>query len=132
MKIILFSILLSSLPIVLFAQQDKSQASREETVESARLLADRAAKKKRLWDANLSRTERSSLMLELYDADKNGKLDSEEVEQIGRDRILRWDRAGDGKLSQEDLAEMRRHSRQMPAREHTERFRPEKPSRATE
>jgi EF hand len=42
-------------------------------------------------------------MLKRYDVNKNGKLDKEEVEAIGRDRLLEEDLNKDGKVDEVEL-----------------------------
>ena len=53
------------------------------------------------------------VLLKKYDLNKNGKLDKEEVEQIGRDRLLRFDRNKDGKVDQIELKKMADKSQKM-------------------
>ncbi len=53
-------------------------------------------------------------LIERYDKDKNGKLDNEEIETIGRDRMLENDRNKDGRVDQVELRHPKAGGRKMP------------------
>ena len=53
-------------------------------------------------------------LIERYDKDKNGKLDNEEIETIGRDRMLENDRNKDGRVDQFELKHPKAGVRKMP------------------
>lgn len=131
MKPLITTLLIALCSHPLLAQTEQEPEKSPKTDKPAAVEAA-AAKRARAFDPSVSREERTQLMLQLYDVNGNGRLDPEEVKQIGRDRLLRWDKDRDGKVSQAELAKMRAQSRQMPARARAERFRPKKPSEAME
>ena len=49
------------------------------------------------------RAASKAALIERYDKDKNGQLDNEEIETIGRERILQNDRNKDGRVDQVEL-----------------------------
>ena len=53
-------------------------------------------------------------LLERYDKNKNGRLDTEEIEAIGRDRMLENDRNKDGRVDQFELRRPRAGVSKMP------------------
>ena len=53
-------------------------------------------------------------LIERYDKNKNGKLDNNEIETIGRDRMLANDRNKDGRVDQFELRRQRAGVRKMP------------------
>ena len=53
-------------------------------------------------------------LIERYDKDKNGKLDNDEIETIGRDRMLKNDRNKDGRVDQVELKNPKAGVRKMP------------------
>ncbi len=53
-------------------------------------------------------------LLERYDKNNNGKLDDEEIETIGRDRMLENDRNRDGRVDQFELKHPKAGVRKMP------------------
>ena len=53
-------------------------------------------------------------LIERYDKDKNGKLDNDEIETIGRDRMLENDRNKDGRVDQIELKHPQAGARKMP------------------
>ena len=53
-------------------------------------------------------------LIERYDKNKNGKLDNDEIEKIGRDRMLRNDRNKDGRVDQVELKNPKSDTRKMP------------------
>jgi len=68
-----------------------------------------------------SRTAAMAKLLERYDANKNGKLDADEVEKIARDRLLEYDRNKDGRVDAAELRAMRENSRKMPEQDALDR-----------
>ena len=60
-------------------------------------------------------------MLERYDANKNGKLDADELEKIARDRLLVHDLNKDGHLDAAELQAMREKSHKMPEQDELDR-----------
>ncbi len=53
-------------------------------------------------------------LIEHYDKDKNGKLDDNEIETIGRDRMQENDRNKDGRVDQVELKHTKAGTRKMP------------------
>lgn len=53
-------------------------------------------------------------LIERYDKDRNGKLDNDEIETIGRDRMLKNDRNKDGRVDQVELKNPKVSTRKMP------------------
>ena len=53
-------------------------------------------------------------LIERYDKDQNGKLDKDEIETIGRDRMLENDRNKDGRVDQVELKNPKAVTRKMP------------------
>jgi hypothetical protein len=53
-------------------------------------------------------------LIERYDKDQNGKLDNDEIETIGRDRMLKNDRNKDGRVDQVELKNPKAVTRKMP------------------
>lgn len=53
-------------------------------------------------------------LLERYDRNGNGKLDEQEIANIGRDRMLQNDRNKDGRVDQFELKRQRAGVRKMP------------------
>ena len=77
-----------------------------------------ALEKKKVPDA---RAAAMAKLLKRYDANKNGKLDADEVEKVGRDRLLENDRNKDGRVDAAELKIMREKSRKMPAQDDLDR-----------
>ena len=67
------------------------------------------------------RAEATAKMLERYDANKNGKLDADELEKIARDRLLVHDLNKDGHLDAAELRAMREKSHKMPEQDELDR-----------
>lgn len=72
-------------------------------------------------DAEIPRVKRpdpraaaKAASIERYDKNKNGKLDNEEIETMGRDRMLANDRNKDGRVDQVELRAMAKNSREKP------------------
>lgn len=53
-------------------------------------------------------------LIERYDKNKNGKLDNDEIEKIGRDRMLKNDRNKDGRVDQVELKNPKAGTQRMP------------------
>ena len=68
-----------------------------------------------------SRIAAMAKLLERYDANKNGRLDADEVEKIGRDRMRGYDRNKDGRVDAAELRAMRENSRKMPEQDDLDR-----------
>lgn len=121
MRILSTILLIAATAGTALAQPDPTQAKGQTPLSppagQTRAQDPMAKMRSRAFDPTVSREERYQLMLAIYDENQNGKLDPGEVEKIGRDRIMRWDKDGDGKLSEHEIAEMRANSRQMPSRE---------------
>lgn len=60
------------------------------------------------------RAAAKAALLERYDKNNNGKLDDEEIETIGRDRMLENDRNKDGRVEQFELKHPKAGVRKMP------------------
>ena len=60
------------------------------------------------------RAAANAALIEHYDCNKNGKLDTEEIESIGRDRMLKNDRNKDGRVDQVELKNPKVMTRKMP------------------
>lgn len=58
------------------------------------------------------REQNNKKLLAKYDVNKNGILDPEEIQQIARDRMARFDRNNDGKVDQAELKLLRQESKQ--------------------
>jgi|SRR6478672_10838863 len=61
---------------------------------------------------NPVRAARIQDLLAKYDANKNGKLDPEEVERVGKDRMAKWDANKDGKVDMAERKALRAASRE--------------------
>lgn len=82
------------------------------------LVSGQSLEKKKVPD---SRTATMEKLLKRYDANKNGKLDTNDVEKIGRDRLLENDRNKDGRVDAVELRAMREKSRKMPVQDDLDR-----------
>ena len=60
------------------------------------------------------RAASKAALIERYDKDKNGQLDNEEIETIGRERMLQNDRNKDGRVDQVELKNPKAVTRKMP------------------
>lgn len=60
------------------------------------------------------RAAAKAALIERYDKDKDGKLDNDEIETIGRDRMLENDRNKDGRVDQVELKHPKAGARKMP------------------
>ena len=89
---------LTSLPVLCFAA---TASAKDAEIPRAQKPDPRAATKAEL--------------IERYDKDKNGKLDNNEIETIGRDRMLENDRNKDGRVDQVELKHPKAGTRKMPA-----------------
>lgn len=61
------------------------------------------------------RAAAKTALLQKYDKNKNGKLDSSEVEAIGRDKLRRFDDNKDGKIDSVEFKRLRPGVRRAPA-----------------
>ena len=60
------------------------------------------------------RAASKAALIERYDKNKNGQLDNEEIETIGRERMLQNDRNKDGRVDQVELKNPKAVTRKMP------------------
>jgi hypothetical protein len=60
------------------------------------------------------RAAAKAALIEHYDCNKDGKLNAEEIESIGRDRMLKNDRNNDGRVDQVELKNPKVMTRKMP------------------
>ncbi len=60
------------------------------------------------------RAASKAALIERYDKDRSGKLDNDEIDTIGRERMLQSDRNKDGRVDQVELKHPRAGARKMP------------------
>jgi hypothetical protein len=65
-------------------------------------------------DGEISREFKKAELLAKFDADRNGKLSSDEIAAIGKSRLLRFDSNKDGKIDRPEMESLRAASRKMP------------------
>lgn len=104
MKTKLLKAIVTSLPVLYFAATASAKDAEMPRVQKP---DPRAASKAKL--------------IERYDKDKNGKLDNDEIETIGRDRMLENDRNKDGRVDQFELKHPKAGVRKMPQMDELQR-----------